>query len=381
VTRRVRSSPAWQLPLTWRSLSSHAVLNTLLALSIAFAVTGTLIARGLSESVARSIERESTGQLYDGYAVFPRENDHTPVGIGGLSGGWVSDEDLSRAASILKVEEVIVTPGFAGMAFQVTNGASIAVPFLPGPERGDLSPDRRLSTDSDLVIPIVAPPGRGERPLYLSCGDAGIPWVRTELNIVTVDREALRSHLLSAGIIGPEIVGNVLALRGAPDRSSSVIAYNAQELLRGEFPAALVEPRRNLIDARGQSSAENLALLLSILISLPALAAIVGAVLIAGEVRTREFTLLRTLGYTPAKIRGALVREVAVVALLATAAAVAVVSIVSVLIELPLSGGRVIRVAVIGCLAPPLLAFLSARRSLEKPIAPQLTSDTAGEEP
>jgi ABC-type antimicrobial peptide transport system permease subunit len=111
------------------------------------------------------------------------------------------------------------------------------------------------------------------------------------------------------------------------------------------------------------------------------LAAIVGGVLVAGEARAREFTLLRTLGYTPTQVRGAVVREIFIVSLIATVAAVAVASLVSVVAALPLAAGRVIGVAAVGCLAPPFLTFVAVRPSLERPLAPQLSADTAGEEP
>jgi hypothetical protein len=200
-----------------------------------------------------------------------------------------------------------------------------------------------------------------------------------DAELVRADFRQLREALVEGGVMGPEHAGNVVSVvrpEGAPDAGASengaVVAFNLAELLRSRFPRVVVQSRLDLADTRATLSAANLAALARLVIALPAIAAILGATLVAGEARSSEFALMQALGYPPTVLRGAITREIAMIAAAAGAIGLALAAVIAAVAALPLTVGESIRTVIFGAGIPPLLAFLAARSYQRTPLGDQM---------
>jgi len=315
-----------------------------------------------------------------------------PAGALAGGAGWITQDEIRRISDILRIESVSVHPRVQSDAVLVREGRFTTVQIISSANATDDPP----SPTDDPPSPADDPPspaeahsllvGYGPATLgddtasgFIDLSEAGVSWVRDQdvTDLVWVSDDDLMRALHREGIAPEGAVGNVLLIapcsgrnpgadQGSPDdRTPAVVAYNSAEILVTEFPQAVVRGRWDLADNPARISAENIAFLLSLVLVLPAIAAIVGSVLVTGESRSDQLTLLRTIGFDTPTIRALLVRETFMIAAAATLIALASAGIVAAVVpSLAVAPKSFVRFSVIGVVIPPGLSFLTARRLL-----------------
>jgi FtsX-like permease family protein len=363
--------------LAVRFLISNRHQNAVLGFAIAVAVAGGLLLVSAGQSVVGRVQDEAQQRYGTAQLTVPSNGPGTTGG-----GGWIDARQTERIAHILRVESVTVYPRVQSEGLLVSEDGFATV-NLVSETRTRIA---ALAGDAGVAVPGVAagvsllvgysgmPPNTGNDTAgFINLDDVGVSWIRDARNpdLVWVDTDSLLRAFSETGIAPASAVGNVLIMgtgsnTGPPDdRSPAVIAYNAAELLAAEFPQATVRSRLELAGRIQEMSAENISLLLRIALVLPAIAAIVGIVLVTAESRSDEVTLLRTMGFDAPRIRGLFVREVFMVGVAATLVALVLALGVGALIpSLTISAQSIAGVVIVGVFLPPGLAFLTARRFL-----------------
>ena len=359
--------------LSWRFLRAHAVTNGLLGLTILVAVAGSLVLGAVARSLIRDRDTAAAELLGAGHVLFPPATEPVPLGMDGQPAGWVTSRQLTQVQSILREEGVTVRPGLRGVALLAQEDGVRSVRFVSGAFSAGALPPATPPGVTGLLVPLSVP-GADTRPLFLSPGRTGVTWrsVPQVSDLVIVDGAALLSRLAADGLVAPDVVGNMLVLHADEERSPSVVAFNSAELLESTYPGVVVASRRDLTGQHMQVSAQNLSALLSLLLSLPGLAAVVGVTLVAGESRTAEFAVLRSLGFPDAAVRGLLVREVWIVSVAATLLAASLAVAGTVAARVPLAASDVTGFLLAGFVLPPGLSYLAARKALSRPLGDQL---------
>ena len=316
-----------------------------------------------------------------------------PAGTLAGGAGWITQDEVRRISDILRIESVRVHPRVQSDAVLVSEGQFSTVQIISSANAADDPP----SPADDPPSPAKAQSlfvGHGPAALgddtasgFIDLSEVGVSWVRDQdvPDLVWVSDDDLMRALRREGIAPEGAVGNVLLIapwdsqnpgagQGSPDdRSPAVVAYNSAEILVTEFPQAVVRGRWDLADNSARMSAENIPFLLSLALLLPAIAAIVGSVLVTGESRSDQLTFLRTIGFDTPTIRALVVREVFMVSAAATLIALASAGIVAAAVPSLAAGPKsFVKFSLIGGFIPPGLSFLTARRLLSGQIHERL---------
>lgn len=371
--------------LAVRFLKANKQRNTVLGVAIAVAVFGAI----LLESVGRNIvdQLAANAQQRYGTAQITLPGDATgplPGATGILAGGegWITEEQARRISEILQIESVSVSPRVQSDAILVSDGqfATVRILSSAGTEVAGRTP-APAGHQSLLIGYAPAAPDDETASGFVDLGGDGGSWVQDKdvRDLVWINGDELMHALRGIGAAPEDAVGNVLLIDPAgnhdspDDRSPAVIAYNAAEILSAEFPDAVVRSRQDLAGRTLEMSAGNVTLLLSLVLVLPAIAAIIGNVLVTAESRSDELILLRTMGFDTPTIRALVVREVFMVAVGATFIALVSAGIVAAAVpNLAIAPKSLVRFSVIGGFIPPGLSFLTARRLLSKGIHERL---------
>ena len=367
--------------LAWRFLTANRWRNITLGATIAVAVFGAVLLETAGRTIVDQLEEDAQRRHGTAQITLPGG----PAGTLAGGAGWITRDEVRRISDILRIESVSVHPRVQSDAVLVSGGQFTTVQIISS---ADTAHDPPSPTD-DPPSPAAAQSllvGYGPAPLgddiasgFIDLSDAGVSWVRDQdvPDLVWVSDDDLMRALRREGIAPEGAVGNVLLIApwgsqnpeagqgSSDDRTPAVVAYNSAEILVTEFPQAVVRGRWDLADNSARISAENIAFLLSLVLVLPAVAAIVGGVLVTGESRSDQLTLLRTIGFDTPTIRALLVREILMVAAAATFIALASAGIVAAVVpSLAVAPKSFVRFSVIGVVIPPGLSFLTARRLL-----------------
>ena len=363
--------------LAVRFLKVNKQRNTVLGIAIAVAVFGAILLESVGQNIvdqlaASAQQRYGTAQIT------------LPGATGILAGGdgWITEDQACRISEILQIESVSVSPRVQSDAILVSDGQFATVRILSaGTEVIGRAPGP-AAHQSLLIGYTSATPGNETAPGFVDLGGDGGSWVQDQdvRDLVWVNGDELMRALRRNGVAPENAVGNVLLIDPAgdhdspDDRSPAVIAYNSAEILSAEFPGAVVRSRQDLAGRTLEISAKNVTLLLSLVLVLPAIAAIIGNVLVTAESRSDELILLRTMGFGTPTIRALVVREVFMVAAGATLIALVSAGIVAAAVpNLAIAPKSLVRFSVIGGFIPPGLSFLTARRLLSRAVHERLT--------
>jgi len=156
--------------------------------------------------------------------------------------------------------------------------------------------------------------------------------------------------------------------RTSPAQTSFALAYEANLQLGDSGLLAtpwqeIVGPEVYAVTRHAGRAATGLALVVAV-------AALAGSAAASMQERKATILTLRLYGFRPDTLRGAFVREAAVLASIGTAVALLVFAAVSRGLQWSgLDGQAAARFAVAGILVPPLVTFLSTRRTAAMPLA------------
>jgi len=360
--------------LAWRFLTANRWRNITLGATIAVAVFGAVLLETAGRTIVGQLEEDAQRRHGTAQITLPGG----PAGALAGGAGWITQDEIRRISDILRIESVSVHPRVQSDAVLVSEGRFTTVRIISSASATD-DPPSPAEAHSLLVGYGPAPLGDDTASGFIDLSEAGVSWVRDQdvTDLVWVSDDDLMRALHREGIAPEGAVGNVLLIapwsgrnpgadQGSPDdRTPAVVAYNSAEILVTEFPQAVVRGRWDLADNSARISAENIAFLLSLVLVLPAIAAIVVSVLVTGESRSDQLTLLRTIGFDTPTIRALLVRETFMIAAAATLIALASAGIVAAVVpSLAVAPKSFVRFSVIGVVIPPGLSFLTARRLL-----------------
>ncbi len=378
--------------LAVRFLKANRQRNAVLGVAIAVAVFGAILLESVGRNIVDQLAANAQQRYGTAQITLPGGAAETlPGATGILAGGegWITEEQARRISDILQIESVGVSPRVQSDAILVSDGQFSTVRILSsaGTEvtGGGTEVTGRTSVpagyQSLLIGYAPATPDDDTASGFVDLGGDGGSWVqdRDVRDLVWINGDELMHALRGIGVAPENAVGNVLLIGPAgdhdspDDRSPAVIAYNAAEILSAEFPEAVVRSRQDLAGRTLEMSAGNVTLLLSLVLILPAIAAIIGNVLVTAESRSDELILLRTMGFDTPTIRALIVREVFMVAAGATFIALVSAGIVAAAVpNLAIAPKSLVRFSVIGGFIPPGLSFLTARRLLSRGIHERL---------
>ncbi len=370
--------------LAVRFLKANKQRNTVLGIAIAVAVFGAILLESVGQNIVDQLAATAQQRYGTAQITLPEGVTGTPPDATGfLAGGdgWIIEDQACRISEILQIESVSVSPRVQSDAILISDDRFSIVRILSaGTEVIGRAPDH-VGGQSLLIGYTPATPGDETAPGFVDLGGDGGSWVQDQdvRDLVWVNGDELMRALRGKGVAPQDAVGNVLLINpvsnhdSPDDRSPAVIAYNSAEVLSAEFPGAVVRSRQDLAGRTLEMSATNLSLLLSLVLVLPAIAAIVGNVLVSAESRSDELILLRTMGFDTPTIRALIVREVFIVAAGATLIALVSAGIVAAAVpNLAIAPKSFVRFSVIGGFIPPGLSFLTARRLLSRGIHERL---------
>ncbi|MBU8912765.1 MAG: hypothetical protein KOO61_01995 [Spirochaetales bacterium] len=365
--------------LAWRFLTANRWRNITLGATVAVAVFGAVLFEAVGRTIVDQLEDDAQRRYGTAQITLPGGAAGTLAG----EAGWITRDDARRISDILRVESVSVYPRVQSDAVLISEGQFTTVRVISSADAADDPPSPTDDPPSPAQTLLV---GYGPATLgddaasgFMDLDEFGVSWVRDQdvPDLVWVSDDELMRALREVGVASEDAVGNVLLIgpgdsknpgagRDSPDdRAPAVVAYNSAEILIAEFPQVVVRSRQDLADRAAKISAENIPLLLSLVLILPAIAAIVGSVLVTGESRGDQLILLRTMGFDTPTIRALVVREVFMVATGATFIALVLVGIVAGAVpNLAVAAKSIVRFSVIGVFIPPGLSFLTARRLL-----------------
>ncbi len=351
--------------LAVRFLAANRRRNISLGATIAVVVFGGILLESVGRTVIDRLEADAQRRYGTAQITLPGG------GAGTLAGGagWITEDQASRISELLRIEAVGVTPRVQSDAILLSEDQFSIVRILSSAD----STPHPAGPQSLLIGYAPATLGDDASSGFVDLGEVGVSWARDQDDpdlVWTNDNELMRA-LREVGLAPENAVGNVLLItragdRNSPDdRSPGVIAYNSAELLITEFPEVAVHSRRDLADTTAEISAKNISLLLVLLLVLPAIAAIIGSVLVIGESRSDELLLLRTMGFDTPTVRALIVREVFLTAAGATLIALVSAGVVAAVApSLAVTPKSFVTFAVIGGFVPPGLSFLTAKRLL-----------------
>ena len=372
-------------------LRSNRRRNTVLGVAIAAAVSGGLLLVGAGHTIVARLQDETQRRYGTAQLTLPAGG--ALILAGGA--GWIDESQARRIAEVLTFESVSVYPRVQSDAVLVSEEGFTTVSIVSGTDEEiaklttgpgpDPSLPQSLLVGYAGAVRSAGENGAGKDTAgtagFINLGEAGVSWTPDPRisGLVWVETRDLLRALHETGVAPEATVGNVLLMGSGPDydspddRSPAVVAFNAAEILVGEFPQAEVQSRLDLAGRTGEMSAGNISLLLRIALALPAIAAVIGSVLVTAESRSDEVTLLRTMGFDAPAIRALFVREVFMVAGLATLAALTLALGATVLIPgLTIAPRSIAGFIFVGGLFPPGLAFLTTRRFLSDRLGDRL---------
>ena len=370
--------------LAMRFLKANKQRNTVLGIAIAVAVFGAILLESVGQNIVDQLAATAQQRYGTAQITLPEGVTGTPPDATGfLAGGdgWITEDQACRISEILQIESVSASPRIQSDAILVSDGQFATVRILSAGTEVIARAPGPAEHQSLLIGYTSATLDNDTGPGFVDLGGDGGSWVQDQdvRDLVWVNGDELMRALRRSGVAPEDAVGNVLLIDPAgdqdslDDRSPAVIAYNSAEVLSAEFPGVVVRSRQDLAGRTLEMSAKNVTFLLSLVLILPAIAAIIGNVLVTAESRSDELVLLRTMGFDTPTIRALVVREVFMVAAGATLIALVSAGIVATAVpNLAIAPKSLVRFSVIGGFIPPGLSFLTARRLLSRGIHERL---------
>lgn len=362
---------ARRVRLAWEFLLAYRRSNIVLGIAIALAVGGTMVL-GTAGRVIGAQQSAAARRLF-GSADITLAPDSHPYLTGGR--GWTTEDQLREIGELLSIASLEVQPRIVCDAVLRT-GTDLTPVQLIAARSPPARPDSTPTDEADLLIGVSTTRFEpGARSGFLRLEDAAGHLTRDpqDANVVWIGLDTFLTAAKQEGIAPPDAVGNELLLTGTDDRSPAVVAYDAAELLAETYPNATVTSSLDHVGRWRQLSADNLSRLLQLFLILPAVAAVVGNVLVSLEVRRDQIALLGTLGYDSPEIRALFVREFLLVSVAATVLGLAAGMFVAAVAFGQTAGTEpLFGPAVLGIVLPVGLAFLVVWRTLRRSAGPQL---------